>query len=483
MVQAAPLGEDDARHLLNRTGFGATGEEVAHFARLSRTEAVDTLLQEARTTPQTPAPDWVGEAAFPRRGFQQATAEAKQAAQQQQRERGASLRAWWYDEMLNTPSPLTEWMTLFWHNHFTSSLRKTRSPVLMYRQNLLLRREALGNFATLLHAITRDPAMLVYLDGVRNVRGQPNENYAREVMELFTLGEGHYSERDVREAARALTGLSLDRERGEFVFRPALFDAGEKTIFGQRGRFDADGFIDLLLARPETAEFITRKLWRSLISPTPDEALVRRWAKTFRDQGYEIKPLLRAMLTSDAFYAPAARGVLVKSPVELTIGTARCFVPPARRVPGTIDWRPMLVVNATLGQDIFNPPNVKGWPGGEDWINTQSLLTRKQWLAKVFRAEDVIETLAVPPTAPMRGGEAAEQTPDASERKLRRTEKRMARLDEQWGRGFYFDQWLAQNGGPARVAKLLLPLPVELPEGGAAELLARLTQHPLYQLK
>jgi uncharacterized protein (DUF1800 family) len=237
---AAPisiLGYDDARHLLARTGFGPTDAEIRAYAGLTREAAVAQLLRDTRTTALTPPPAIVVDAAPipPPRGDSASDAERKVFVQEQRRE-GLALRAWWVEEMLATPSPLTERMTLFWHNHFVSGQPKVRISRLMYRQNVLLRAHATGNFGTLLHAIGKDPAMLVYLDSAQNRKGAPNENFAREVMELFTLGEGHYTEQDVKEAARAFTGGSLDRETGRYTFRPALHDYGVKTVLGKSGR-------------------------------------------------------------------------------------------------------------------------------------------------------------------------------------------------------------------------------------------------------
>ena len=268
---AAPMGIDDARHLLARTGFGPTSAEVREYAALSRDEAIDHLLAGVRATPVTPAPPWTAETG-PLRPTPAATAtvDERKAFQQEQTRRGLEMRGWWVQEMLATPSPLTERMTLFWHNHFVSSQQKVRVARLMYAQNAIFRANALGNFGTLLQVASKDPAMVVYLDSVQNRKGTPNENFAREVMELFTLGQGHYGEQDIKEAARAFTGWSIDRDTGAFVFRPRLHDDGEKTILGSTGRFDGDAVLDLLLARPETAEFVVGKLWVEFVSPTPD---------------------------------------------------------------------------------------------------------------------------------------------------------------------------------------------------------------------
>ncbi len=224
--------------------------------------------------------------------------------------------------------------------------------------------------------------MLVYLDNAGSRKQAPNENFAREVMELFTLGEGHYGERDIKEAARAFTGWSLERDTGEYTFRRMWHDYGDKTVLGHSGRLDGDDVLDILLARPEAAEFIAGKVWREFVSPTPDAKEVARWAAIFRSANYEVKPLMRAVLGSQAFWAPDNRAALIKSPVELVVGTLRTFdIHP-------MDLRPAVFACAALGQNLFSPPNVKGWPGGEAWINSSTLLGRKQWLDRVFRGSE-----------------------------------------------------------------------------------------------
>ena len=370
-VGAAGMGLADARHLLARTGFGPTWPEIREFAALSRTEGVDRLLTASRVQAVTPPPAWV--AVYPPPvALRDLSLQEQQRRQQVKREQGRELRVWWLTEMRDTPTPLTERMTLFWHNHFTSALPKVSSPVLMYRQNVLLRHHALGRFDVLLHEIAKDPAMLIYLDGAVNRKRRPNENFAREVMELFTLGEGYYREADVKDAARAFTGWSLDRETGEFCFRPAWHDGGTKTILGQTGRFDGDAVLDILLAQPETAVRVVRKLWREFISLQPDEAEVKRIAEDFRKQRYEIKAALRCLLNSPAFWAPAHRGVLVKSPLDFVIGLQR------QLDLKTLEQNQIAQRAAQLGQNVFAPPNVKGWPGGEAWLDSRALLLRRQ---------------------------------------------------------------------------------------------------------
>jgi uncharacterized protein (DUF1800 family) len=375
--------------------------------------------------------------------------------------------------MLASPSPLTERMTLFWHNHFATSQQKVRMGQLMYRQNVLLRREALGNFATLLHAVARDPAMLVYLDNAGSRAAAPNENFAREVMELFTLGEGRYGERDVKEAARAFTGWSLDRESLEFVDRRAWHDAGQKTVLGRSGRFDGDAVIDLLLARPETAELIAAKLWREFVSPRPDAAEVQRWAQRFRDARYEVKPLIETILVSDAFWAQGNRASLIKSPVDLVVGTLRTFeIRPE-------DLRPAAFAAAALGQNPFSPPNVKGWPGGEAWIDSATLLGRKQFLERLFRGSDPLPNPPLSnrnPKGDPGGREQSSETVSRMAGVLRRGMAAYAFDAERWSRSI----------GDAPIEHLVLAAPAVNPPADGLDLVDRvrgLVADPAYQLR
>jgi uncharacterized protein (DUF1800 family) len=459
-MSGVTLGVDDARRLLTRTGFGATPAEVAVYAPLTRTEAVDRLLDSTVTSAVTPPPVQLSDPVSMQRPARDASADDRKSVARRQREEGFALRAWWLQEMLVTPSPLTERMTLFWHGHFTSSQQKVRLAPLMYRQNVMLRANAVGNFATLLHAASKDPAMLIYLDTVQNRRGHPNENFAREVMELFTLGEGHYSEQDVKEAARAFTGWSIDRASGVFVDRPRLHDHGEKTVFGHRGDFGGDAVLDLILARPQTAQFITTELWREFISAEPDAQEVARIAERFRMSGYDIKTVLRALLESDAFYAAETRGTLVRSPADLVVGTLRTLA----IVPANM--RPYAVACASMGQTLLAPPNVKGWPGGDAWINTGTLLARKQFLERIARADN----FGASPAMTMTAG------------------------DSRGSRDASFDaaRWTAQlpsgagTDPRARTLRLLLPIDAVDPtaiDGDIANIVRTALQDPSYQLE
>jgi uncharacterized protein (DUF1800 family) len=462
---ASPIGYDGARHLLNRTGFAATDAEIRDFAPLERADAVDRLLAGARREASLKPPAFVDESFVPFRPLAGMSEEDRRSEIRRRTDEAFALREWWLREMLATPSPLTERMTLFWHGHFATSLQKVYSAKLMHAQNALLRRESLGNFGAMLHGIARDPAMLIYLDNARCRRKAPNENFAREVMELFTLGEGHYGERDVKEAARAFTGYSLDRESGTFRWRPMVHDRGEKTVLGKTGRFEGKDVIDILLARPETAEFITAKLWREFVSPAPDAKEVQRMAATFRDARYELKPLMRAMLLSEAFWSDDHRGVLVKSPVELVVGTLRLFNVQA------MDLRPAVIACAVLGQNPFAPPNVKGWPGGDAWINSSTLLARKQFVERLLSNDDRAMTAAAmaPSARPEKGGR--------DERFRRMMERGLGAYRVDW------DPWAAKSGDSMdRLVLAIAPANPVLGESPVAR--ARgLAADPVYQLK
>jgi uncharacterized protein (DUF1800 family) len=325
---------------------------------------------------------WTGQALVAYQTIKDKTDDEKKAFRENEQRQAFQLRGWWLREMLATQSPLTERMTLFWHNHFVSSQQKVKYTELMYRQNILLRQHALGNFGAMLHAVSKDPAMVIYLDGASNRKGTPNENFAREVMELFTLGEGNYSEQDIKEAARAFTGWSIDGDTGEFKWRPRIHDDGSKTVLGQSGNFDGDAVLDILLAQPACADYIVGKLWREFVSPNPDPTEVVRIARHFRASRYDIKTALHDLFLSPYFWDAANRGTLVKSPVELVVGTLHQFQ------FSYDDPLPFTFAVAQLGQNLFNPPNVKGWPGGEAWINSSTLLARKSTLERLFRATE-----------------------------------------------------------------------------------------------
>lgn len=398
-LHARAFGFDEARHLLARAGFGGTPEQVRAIADLGLDDAVDYLVDWDEV------PDPVVEAdAFDRDIRRPPTEEERRLArqarrdddrivldqlQQQRQERDREdrrqfeeLRKWWLGRMLETGRPLQERLTLFWHGHFVSGYREVRDSWMLFRQNQFLRSNAAGNFADLAHGIVRDPAMLKYLNNDRNLRRSPNENLARELMELFMLGEGRgYGERDIKEAARALTGNTVADD--EFRFAPQVHDGGSKTILGRTGPFDGAALVDLLLAQRACSEFIALKLYRHFVNDLPggleaappeSRAAIAEMAALLRRHRYEIRPVLGRLFRSRHFHDPANAGGVVKSPVELIVGSIRTLGLPVRPLSVLLSAADM------MGQSLFQPPTVEGWPGGRTWINTSTLFVRQNLL-------------------------------------------------------------------------------------------------------
>lgn len=299
------------------------------------------------------------------------------------RQEGNLLANWYLAQIHQSEFPLWERMTLFWHNHFTSSLKKVLWPQWMFKQHQLLRKHALGNFAELLRAIVKDPAMLAYLDSSKNIAASPNENFARELLELFTLGVGHYTEQDIINVARAFSGWNLNAAEGEFVFQAKLHDQGQKQFLGRTGNFDGSDILSILLEEKRTAEHIAEKFWKEFISHDPvDSNIIKEWANEFRESGYEIKALLLKVITSQVFWDTNQRGSLIKSPVEFTIGLLREL-----QVPFA-EYNALRLANEQLGQALFNPPDVKGWRGGKDWITNSRLIRRYDLIPKFLAEHD-----------------------------------------------------------------------------------------------
>ncbi len=371
------LSFSDTRHLVSRTALGQQWGGVKALEGKTRAEAINILLTPS--VPKTPAAPKLTPWAVVNRMSMQNGAGKKRARKMMLHE-GIRLKRWWMLHLLRNDTPVNEHMTLFWHNHFTSSLEKVEQPSLIYSQNKLLRENALGNFRSLIHKVARDPAMLVYLDGSENVKGHPNENFARELLELFTLGRGHYNEKDVKAAAIAFTGWGVNRNNGTFVYDGTKHDNRPVTFMGRTGRFTGDQIIDIILEKPRTAEYIAEKFWKEFISDkAPDYRYIKNWGAAFRKSNYNISTLYSEVLNSPAFWAPNYKGTLTKSPVDLVVGTLRAL--PFPKLPDT----ELVHILQLLGQDLFDPPTVKGWEGGKHWIDTQTLLVRTSLLNKLTR--------------------------------------------------------------------------------------------------
>ena len=294
------------------------------------------------------------------------------------------IQGWWLYRILHTSHPLLERTTLFWHNHFATSAAKVRKLPLMMMQNQLLRQHALGSFRPMLRGIGRDPAMLIWLDSNSNVKGKPNENYAREVMELFSLGEGNYTEQDIREAARAFTGWGT--ANGEFRFVTAQHDTGSKTVLGKSGDFDGDDIANILLDQDAAARFLVRKLFREFISEneSPPDRLLEPLAAQLRKSDYNVGSCLRTMLRSQLFFSEAAYRQRIKSPVEFVVGMLTAFDATDQGISMNLLADSM----DGLGQALFAPPNVKGWDGGRTWLNSATLLARHNLAWRFFGGKD-----------------------------------------------------------------------------------------------
>ncbi|HWD21157.1 MAG TPA: DUF1800 domain-containing protein [Verrucomicrobiae bacterium] len=367
-----------AAHLWNRAGFGGRPEEIERLARLSPDEAVAFFVDYEKIPEDAPRPDWAEpnpERQARLREIQKmepgdARREKQQEMQREENRHLQEMRGMWLRRMAHTPRPLQEKLTLFWHGHFATSAVKVREAYFMWRQIDTFRRLGNGRWRELLEAVATDPAMLLWLDQAQSRKEHPNENFAREVMELFTLGEGHYTEKDVSEAARAMTGWSLDRPTESYRFRPFLHDNGEKTFLGRTGYFSGLDILDIIVAQPQAATFITGKLWKFFGSEDASPDLVAALADVFRQGDGNFKPLLRAMFRSEEFYGETVVRSQIKSPTQWLVGSVRLL---ERPMPVPLAAADMI---KKLGQDLLMPPNVKGWDGGLSWITTATLLDR-----------------------------------------------------------------------------------------------------------
>jgi uncharacterized protein (DUF1800 family) len=369
----ATLDESAAvRRLHDRLGFGPRpGDRTTGFA------ATATALLNP-TPDTTPAPDLGAPVARPG----QDAAARKQAAQALAQQE-LTLVGWWLDRMVTTTAPLTERLAWFWHGHFATSEQKVRSPQLMLRQNETFRQQGLGDFTTLARSLIVDPAMLLWLDGQQNTVRAPNENLARESMELFLLGIGHYTEDDVRAAARALTGWTVDRTTGTARLASRRHDSGTKTILGADQNFDADSFVDLVLSQPASPRFVAGRLWFRLVSATPPPSDVLDRLVAGYGPTRSIHGLLTALVAEPSFLDSAR--TLVKQPVEWLVGLLRALGMRPNLLPGKV----LLAGLRALGQLPFEPPNVGGWPADTAWLTTSAALTRLHLAQAVAAKADV----------------------------------------------------------------------------------------------
>lgn len=368
----------EAAHLLGRAQFGYTPVELEWATSAGLVATIDRLLSSQVESPE----------------FQKAEVALRQTALAT----GAiaDLKIWWLYRMWRSANPLAEKMALFWHNHFATSFDKVRSVPQMLAQNELIRAQGLGDFKGLLHGMSRDPAMLVWLDGNANRKRHPNENFAREIMELFALGVGNYTEKDIQEAARAFTGWHV--RDGAFWFNHLQHDDSAKSVFGKSDHFDGGAIVDLCLAEAACPRFLAMKLLKTFVSPEPGPALTDALAARIRAYDFALTPVLKELLSSQVFFAVSQRGSLIKSPLDLVVGSLRTLAQ-------TVKWPSVLSLLANLGQDVFEPPSVKGWEGGRLWINSSTVLLRTNFATELASGDRVATLL----TSMLQGAEGTDE--------------------------------------------------------------------------
>ncbi|HEY0732994.1 MAG TPA: DUF1800 domain-containing protein, partial [Chitinophagaceae bacterium] len=361
------------QHLLWRAGFGPAVEQLGDLSKYTPKQFYKALVKASDKKPVfiDVADDYLkglvmGIEEVGRQARKEMDADQRKMIQQKNRQGVRNLNMYWMHEMVNTSAQLREKMAFFWHGHFAC-----RNLNVFYQQGLLdiIRRNALGNFGTMLKEVSRSAAMLNFLNNQQNRKDHPNENFAREVMELFTLGRGHYSENDIKDAARAFTGWGANIQ-GEFVFRKFQHDFGTKTVLGRTGNFDGEEVLDILLEEKQTAKYLSQKIYKFFVNENLDKEKADWLADRFYKNGYDIAKLLEDIFTSDWFYDEKNIGSKIKSPVELLVGIQRML-------PMKLEnEEALMVLQRVLGQLLFYPPNVAGWPGGKSWIDSSSLMMR-----------------------------------------------------------------------------------------------------------
>ncbi len=361
------------QHLMWRAGFGPAVEQLGDLSKYTPKQFYKALVKAADKKPEyiDVADDYLkgllmGIEEIGRQQKKEMDPDQRKMVQQKNREGVRNLNMYWMHEMVNTAAQLREKMAFFWHGHFAC-----RNINVFYQQGLLdvIRRNALGNFGTMLKEVSKSAAMLNFLNNQQNKKDHPNENFAREVMELFTLGRGHYTENDIKEAARAFTGWSAN-VKGDFVFRKFQHDFGSKTVLGKTGNFDGGEVLDILLGEKQTAKYISQKIYRFFVNETVDTEKADWLAERFYKNNYDIAKLLEDIFTSDWFYEEKNIGAKIKSPVELLVGIQRML-------PMKLEnEESLMALQRILGQLLFYPPNVAGWPGGKSWIDSSSLMVR-----------------------------------------------------------------------------------------------------------
>ncbi len=377
------------QHLLWRAGFGPMAENAADLDKVSQKELWGLLLKTSAKKPEkiNVAQNLVdglykGIQDVAQMQKPELTNDQKKQIREQSREDLKNLNIRWLEEMINNEAQLREKMSLFWHGHFACRVINS-----YFQQELLqiIRENALGNFKDLLRAVSKSPSMISFLNNQQNRKKKPNENFAREVMELFTMGRGNYTETDIKEAARAFTGWGFNL-KGEFEFRKFQHDDDKKTVLGKTGNFDGDDVLNILLEQKQTAKYITKKIYRYFVNDKADDAKVEWLSNRFYQNDYDIKKLLEDIFTADWFYEEKNIGTKIKSPVELLAGIRRLLPMEMENDQAQI------LFQKALGQILFYPPNVAGWPGGKTWIDSSSLMLRLR-IPQILSANDIMDIM------------------------------------------------------------------------------------------
>ena len=377
-----PTHQRKIQHLYHRAGFGISISELNKLENKSLKEIVNDIFSSSKnyTDLSIEYGEYAGSYKMKKESREKLSQEEKKKIQKEFRQDIIKLNVKWINKLAADNAQLREKMTLFWHGHFAC-----KSPVPMFNQNQnnTLRKFALGKFGDLLMAVSKDPAMLQYLNNQQNRKKSPNENFARELMELFTLGRGNYTEEDIKNSARAFTGWGFNEE-GEFVFREKQHDDGEKIFMGKKGNFSGEDIVKIILENKKTAEFLTNKIYRFFVNENvTDKEVVKELAGEFYDSGYDIEKLMKNIFTSDRFYDERNIGAKIKSPTELISGMMRVF-----NVKFENDL-PIVFMEKSMGQMLLNPPNVAGWPGGKNWIDTSSLMFRMKLPEVLFKSSEL----------------------------------------------------------------------------------------------
>lgn len=341
-------------HLLRRAGFGATPAELEYYQSKGYDKTLDELLH----------PEQVDNSAL----------DALTTSQNFDFTRIEDLKRWWLFRMCFTKRPLEEKLSLFWHGHFATSNRKVNNPYGMYLQNLAFRKYGMGSFSDLLLAVSKDPAMIIWLDNQQNRKGNPNENYAREIMELFSLGIGNYTETDIKEAAKSFTGWQT--KNGAFFFNTNQHDSSVKTVLGRTGDFNGDDIVQIVSSQPAASRFISKKLVAFFVSDNPDPEMVRDLAAVYMKEKGDMRPVLKTLFRHPGFKSETAFHAKIKSPAELVVGTIKTLQ--VQNLDGDLT-----ASMSRMGQSLFEPPTVKGWDGGNAWISTNTMMERFNFATRI----------------------------------------------------------------------------------------------------